>query len=182
MISKIDHFWNYAGVVLTLSFRADIDMRRCMCKVTNVPHESHLQIVATNGQVSKNLSDLHEKIPNLSGQTSGQSYAAAVLPSRTTLSMILLSGHESLPGTKPNKKNGPWPLSSTLVKPDWRSEKSHFSWKCDAAYVYYYFWLFLLFWPYRELKLEQIKEKQCANVILDWFGLNSVAGTSIIND
>ena len=30
--------------------------------------------------------------------------------------------------------------------------------KYDAAYVYYYFSLFSLFWPYRELKLKQINK------------------------
>ena len=76
--------------------------------------------------------------------------------------------YESLLDTKPNKENGPWPLPGTLVKPDWRSEKSHFSWKCDAAYVYYCFSIFSLFWLPPELIFSEIKGKWCWNVILGW--------------
>ena len=46
--------------------------------------------------------------------------------------------YESLLDTKPNKENGPWPLLGTLVEPDRRSEKSHFSWKCDSTTVFQY--------------------------------------------
>ena len=90
--------------------------------------------------------------------------------------------YESLLDTKPNKENGPWPLPGTLVKPDWRSEKSHFSWNCDGACVDHCFSIFSLFRQPLELVFSEIKEKWCANVILDWFWLNLVARTSILND
>ena len=90
--------------------------------------------------------------------------------------------YESLPDTKPNKENGPWPLPGTLVKPDWRSEKSHFTWNCDGACVDHCFSIFSLFRQPLELIFSEIKEKWCTNTILDWFWFNLVARTAILND
>ena len=90
--------------------------------------------------------------------------------------------YESLLDTKPNKENGPWPLLGTLVEPDRRSEKSHFSWKCDAAYVYNCFSIFSLFWLPLELIFSEIKGKWCWNVILDWiWSIDGVPASHILN-